>query len=196
MAAPTLLLFVVTTAALAQTAMPPFLFDKFGLGRVQTETEGAPRVDSDVVYSRWTRSCHSGCLTRASGTLGGRAVIVVFLVEPEGDGRKTLYVWLPRDPRQPAGVRMLIDDEPPRIGAYKDCRPEGCVVEFTLDAAFSARLRTGRYLQIQGVRVAGQWTSYLFPLDDFAAATDRALINPAVDRAEQWRGGKPRTPPR
>jgi invasion protein IalB len=183
-------LFVATSAALAQTAMP-FLFDKFGLGRVQSETEGAPRVDADVVYSRWTRKCYPVCLTRKSGMLGGLSVVDVFLVESEGNGPKALRVRLPRDFRQAAGARMFIDDDTPRSGGYMSCRTEGCIADFAVDAAFAARLRTGRYLQIQGVDVAGQWTSYRLPLDDFSAAGDGRPVGPAMLRERGLQGGEP-----
>jgi invasion protein IalB len=172
MVASALMLFVATTAALAQTAMPTRLFDKVGLGRVQTEAESAPPVDADVVYSPWTRSCPSWCIIKKGGARGGRPVAAAVLVEPQGNGRTALHIWLPDGARQGAGVRMFVDDDTPRIGAYRHCPAGGCFVDFTVDAAFVARLRTGRYLQIQGVNAAGHWTSYRLPLDDFAAAAD------------------------
>jgi invasion protein IalB len=196
MAASTLVFFAATTAALAQTVLPPHLFDKFGLGRVQSELDATPRVDADVDYSPWTRTCQPACLTRKSGMLGRQSVVSVFLVEPTGSGSKALQVWLPRDFRKAAGARMFIDDDPPRLGGYTDCRAVGCAVEFTVDAAFVARLRTGRYLQIQGVNAAGSWMSYRLPLDDFAAAADSTPMAPAVYREPGLLEQPPRTPPR
>ena len=195
MAASVLALFAATTAALAQALTPPFLFDKFGRGRVQTEVDGTPRVDADVAFSPWTRTCQPGCLTRTSGMRGRLSAVIVFLIEPKGDGSKALHVWLPRDFRQAAGARMFIDDDTPRIGAYRYCRAEGCAVDFTVDAPFVTRLRSGRYLEIQGVNAAGQWTSYRVPLDDFAAAADRPSIDPAAYREPKLPGGERLRPP-
>jgi invasion protein IalB len=189
MAASALAVFAATTGALAQSVTPP---DKYGLGRVQSVPAATP-----IVYSRWIRTCGSGapqmCRTAKTARLAG---VGAELIERDGDDKKVLRVMLPPGFRRSEGARMFIDDGTARNGNYVGCVAQGCIVDFDIDAAFIARLKTGQHLQIRGVNAFWQLTSYRLPLGDFAAAADRAPSDPAVYREQQRRGDELRPPPR
>jgi invasion protein IalB len=169
MVASALVLIAATAGASAQFFIAPL--DKVGMGRVQTEADGPPLVRTDIVYSPWTRRCQPVCTTKKTGTLAGKEMTAAYLLE--SDGRRFLFVQLPGDFRRSAGARIAIDDDTPRSLDYVSCSAAACTAHFAVDAAFVARLKTGRHLEIQGVNATWQWTSFRVPLEDFAAAVDR-----------------------
>jgi invasion protein IalB len=169
-AATTLALLAASGGAMAQS-FPPV--EKYGMGRVLP----GPAVTTPIAYSPWTRRCDvaggSMCLTTKSAKLTGQFDIAVMLFEQKGRGGKVLLVRLPPDYRRSAGARMAIDDDVPLSSDHTTCGARECAANFKVNAAFIAGLKTGQHLQVHGVDRFGQWTSYRFPLDDFAAAIER-----------------------
>src|SRR5262249_22973714 len=100
----------------------------------------------ELTYSFWTKVCQKGpeanakqacfiarevCfIAREAHMESGMPVVVVVLVEPEGEAKKLLRVTLPLGVWLQAGTRVIIDNGQPFTGPYVICLPNGCMAEY------------------------------------------------------------------
>src|SRR5262249_57574852 len=85
---------------------------------------------TELTYSFWTKVCQKGpeanakevCFIGRDGHMeSGAPVVVVVLVEPEGEARQLLRVTLPLGMSLEAGTRVIIDNGQPLTGPYVNC---------------------------------------------------------------------------
>jgi len=141
----------------------------------------------ELTYSFWTKVCQKGpepnpkqvCFIARDGHMeSGVPVVVVVLVEPEGEARKLLRVTLPLGMSLPAGTRVIIDNGQPLTGPYVICISSGCVAEYEASDELITKMKTGQTLHVQGINGSGQPISIPMPLADFAKAYDGPPTDP------------------
>jgi invasion protein IalB len=141
----------------------------------------------ELTYSFWTKICQKApeantkqvCFIGRDGHVeSGPPVVVVVLVEPEGEARKLLRVTLPLGMSLQAGTRVIIDNGQPLIGPYVICLANGCVAEYEASAELITKMKTGQSMHVQGINGSGQPISIPMPLADFAKAYDGPPIDP------------------
>jgi len=141
----------------------------------------------ELTYSFWTKVCQKGpeanakqvCFIGRDGHMeSGAPVVVVVLVEPEGEARKLLRVTLPLGMSLQAGTRVIIDNGQPIIGPYVICLSNGCVAEYEASNELITNMKTGQSMHVQGINGSGQPISIPMPLADFAKAYDGPPIDP------------------
>ena len=141
----------------------------------------------ELTYSFWTKVCQKGpeanakqvCFIGRDGHMeSGAPVVVVVLVEQEGEARKLLRVTLPLGMSLPAGTRVIIDNGQPLAGPYVICLANGCVAEYEANAELITKMKTGQSMHVQGINGSGQSISIPMPLADFAKAYDGPPIDP------------------
>jgi invasion protein IalB len=117
-------------------------------------------VQSEVVYSSWTKFCLKGqeanakqaCFTGKDGRVeAGLAVIAAVLIEQDDNPKKVLRVILPLGMALKSGTRVIVD-----------------------------KLKKGQGLVIQAINSAGKPITFVMPLVDFAAAYDGPPTDPQV----------------
>jgi len=149
----------------------------------QVQQGGQP----DLTYSFWTKVCQKGpeanakqvCfLARDAHVESGAPVVLVVLVEPEGDAKKLLRVTLPLGVSLQAGTRVIIDNGQPLTGPYVICLSNGCMAEYEASDELISKMKTGQSLHVQGIYGSGQSISIPMPLADFAKAHDGPPIDP------------------
>lgn len=179
--------------ATAKKPQPPAAAQK----QAPPAAEAAAGPQAAVVYSPWVKFCNKAspetdnkdvCLTVKDVRLeNGRPIANVLLTERAGEDKKTLRVTLPLGLQIVPGARMSIDGAQPVIGTYSSCVPNGCTVDFTVDAGFVDRLKKGQFLRVQGIDMQGKVMQYPLPLADFASANEGAPSDPLTFENEQKR---------
>jgi invasion protein IalB len=141
----------------------------------------------ELTYSFWTKVCQNGpeanakqvCFVGRDGHMeSGAPVVVVVLVEAEGDAKKLLRVTLPLGMSLQAGTRVIIDNGQPLTGPYVICLANGCVAEYEASAELITKMKTGQSMHVQGINGSGQSISIPMPLADFAKAYDGPPTDP------------------
>ena len=141
----------------------------------------------ELTYSFWTKVCQKGpeanakqvCFIGRDGHMeSGAPVVVVVLVEQEGEARKLLRVTLPLGMSLQAGTRVIIDNGRPLAGPYVICLANGCVAEYEASAELITKMKTGQSMHVQGINGSGKPMSIPMPLADFAKAYDGPPIDP------------------
>jgi invasion protein IalB len=149
----------------------------------QAQQGGQP----DLTYSFWTKVCQKGpeanakqvCfLARDAREESGMPVVVVVLVEPEGDAKKLLRVTLPLGVSLQAGTRVIIDNGQPFTAPYVICLSNGCMTEYEASDELIAKMKSGQNLHVQAINGSRQPISIPIPLADFAKAHDGPPIDP------------------
>jgi len=140
----------------------------------------------ELTYSFWTKVCQKGpeanakqvCFIGRDGRVeSGMPVVVVVLVEPEGETKK-LRVTLPLGMSLQAGTRVIVDNGQPLTGPYVICLSNGCVAEYEASAELITKMKTGQSMHVQGINGSGQPISIPMPLADFAKAYDGPPTDP------------------
>jgi invasion protein IalB len=141
----------------------------------------------ELTYSFWTKVCQKGpetnakqvCfLARDAHVESGVPVVVVVLVEPEGEAKKLLRVTLPLGVSLQAGTRVIIDNGQPFTGPYVICLSNGCMAEYEASNELITKMKSGQNLHVQGIYGSGQSISIPIPLADFAKAYDGPPTDP------------------
>jgi len=149
----------------------------------QAQQNGQP----ELTYSFWTKICRKGpeanakqvCfLARDAHVESGVPVVLVVLVEPEGEAKKLLRVTLPLGVSLQAGTRVVIDNGQPLTSPYVICLSNGCMAEYEASDELIAKMKSGQSLHVQGINGSGQPISIPMPLGDFAKAYDGPPTDP------------------
>src|SRR5215471_4661500 len=149
----------------------------------QAQQGGQP----ELTYSFWTKICRKGpeanakqvCfLARDAHVESGVPVVLVVLVEPEGEAKKLLRVTLPLGVSLQAGTRVVIDNGQPLTSPYVICLSNGCMAEYEASDELIAKMKSGQNLHVQGINGSRQLISIPIPLADFAKAYDGPPIDP------------------
>ena len=151
----------------------------------QAQQGGQP----DLTYSFWTKVCQKGpeanakqvCfLARDAHMESGVPVVLVVLVEPEGEAKKLLRVTLPLGVWLQAGTRVIIDNGQPLTGPYVICLPNGCMAEYEASDELITKMKSGQSLHVQAINGSRQPISIPIRLGDFA----KAYEGPPIDLKE------------
>ena len=149
----------------------------------QAQQGGQP----DLTYSFWTKVCQKGpeanakqvCfIARDAHMESGMPVVVVVLIEPEGEAKKLLRVTLPLGVSLQAGTRVIIDNGQPLTGPYVICLPNGCMAEYEASDELITKMKSGQSLHVQAINGSRQPISIPIPLGDFAKAYEGPPIDP------------------
>ena len=141
----------------------------------------------ELTYSFWTKICQKApeantkqvCFIGRDGHVeSGPPVVVVVLVEPEGEARKLLRVTLPLGMSLQAGTRVIIDNGQPLTGPYVICLSNGCMAEYEASNELITKMKSAQTLHVQGIYGSGQPINIPMPLADFAKAYDGPPIDP------------------
>jgi invasion protein IalB len=141
----------------------------------------------ELTYSFWTKICQKGpeanakqvCfIARDAHVESGMPVVVVVLVEPEGEAKKLLRVTLPLGVWLQAGTRVIIDNGQPLTGPYVICLSSGCMAEYEASDELIAKMKSGQSLHVQAINGSRQPISIPIPLSDFAKAYEGPPIDP------------------
>ena len=163
-------------------------------------------VQSEVVYSPWTKHClkpHEAsagqtCFTGKDGRVeSGLAVVAAVLIEQDSDPKKLLRVILPLGMALKSGTRVIVDKGEPMSASYVTCSHTGCMSDYEASDELIEKLKKGRGLAIQAINGAGQPITFVVPLADFVAAYDGLSTDPKVFAAyQESQQQKPRINPR
>jgi invasion protein IalB len=141
----------------------------------------------ELTYSFWTKVCQKGpeasakqvCfIAREAHMESGVPVVLVVLVEPEGEAKKLLRVTLPLGVWLQAGTRVIIDNGQPFTGPYVICLPNGCMAEYEASDELVTKMKSGQSLHVQAINGSRQPISIPIPLGDFAKAYEGPPIDP------------------
>jgi invasion protein IalB len=141
----------------------------------------------ELTYSFWTKVCQKGpeanakqvCfIAREAHMESGVPVVLVVLVEPEGEAKKLLRVTLPLGMSLQAGTRVIIDNGQPLTGPYVICLPNGCMAEYEASDELVTKMKSGQSLHVQAINGSRQPISIPIPLGDFAKAYEGPPIDP------------------
>jgi invasion protein IalB len=108
----------------------------------------------------------------------GVPVVLLVLVEPEGEAKKLLRVTLPLGMSLQAGTRVIIDNGQPLTGPYVICLPNGCMAEYEASDELVTKMKSGQRLHVQAINGSHQPISIPIPLGDFAKAYEGPPIDP------------------
>src|SRR5262249_34348382 len=114
----------------------------------------------ELTYSFWTKVCQKGpeanakqvCfIAREAHMESGVPVVLLVLVEPEGEAKKLLRVTLPLGMSLQAGTRVIIDNGQPLTGPYVICLPNGCMAEYEASDELVTKMKSGQRLHVQAI---------------------------------------------
>jgi invasion protein IalB len=151
-------------------------------------------VQSEVVYSPWTKYCLKGqeatarqaCFTGKDGRVeAGLAVVAAVLIEQESNPKKVLRVTLPLGTSLRPGTRVIVDNGESMTESYVKCFPVGCMADFEASDELIGRMKKGQRLIIQAINGAGKPVTFVMPLADFAKAYDGPPTDPAIFASQQ-----------
>jgi invasion protein IalB len=147
-----------------------------------------------LVFQPWAKYCAKGqesngqqvCAIEKDGHFeSGMLAVSAALVEPEGDGRKTLRLTLPLGMRLQAGTRMIIDQGQPLSASYVLCIINGCWSDYEASAELVGKMKKGQTMVVQAISTQGQLFSVSLPLADFAKAYDGPPTDPKASDDQQ-----------
>jgi invasion protein IalB len=146
------------------------------------------------MYSPWMKVCGKGqdpgakqvCVTAKDGRVeSGMPVVIVALIEPEGEPRKIMRVTLPPGLLLPPGTRVIIDQGQPQSAPYITCAPSGCIADYPADADTVTKMKKGQQIIVQAMNMNNMAISLPLPLADFAKAYDGPPSDPKVFEEQQ-----------
>ena len=153
-----------------------------------------------LTYSLWVKICVKGkdpgaknvCLTgKDARTEAQQPTAAAVLIEPEGEAKKIFRVTLPGPVAMQAGARITIDAEPPISGTFVTCLTNGgCLADYAATPDLIDKLKKGRMLTLQAVKLDGKVMSYPLPLADrsgnsFQKAQEGPPTDPKALEAQQ-----------
>jgi invasion protein IalB len=147
-----------------------------------------------LMYSPWMKVCGKGqdagakqvCVTAKDGRVeSGMPIVIVSLIEPEGEPRKLIRVTLPPGLLLPPGTRLIIDQGQPQSAPYITCTPNGCIADYPADADTVTKLKKGQTVFVQAMNINNVPISLPLPLSDFAKAYDGPPQDPKVFEEQQ-----------
>jgi invasion protein IalB len=126
-----------------------------------------------LTYSPWTKIClENTCFTGSDGRSDCGPAVAVWLIERNGDTKKTLRVRLPTRVSLEAGVRIIIDQGQAIERAYTSCHATGCIADYDAGPELVDQLRRAQTLVLKAIDKANSPISLTLPLVDFANAYD------------------------
>jgi invasion protein IalB len=154
---------------------------------------GAPE---QLVYVPWRKFCQKGqeadakqvCFIGGFGLDGtGAMAVMAMLIEPEGNGKKTLRVTLPLAMQLQLGVTAAVDQGQAINAPYLVCLANGCMADYEASGELITELKSGQGLVLSGVNFAGDEISYTLPLAGFASSYDGPPADPKAEAEAQKR---------
>lgn len=100
-----------------------------------------------ATYGDWQLDCEQATACRLSQSIlitDTQEPILVLRIYHAGSGEDLAIASLPLGVFLPAGVGLVIDDQPEQRFVYETCNQNGCHVGIPLDAALLSSLRAGR----------------------------------------------------
>jgi invasion protein IalB len=156
----------------------------------QPQQQAAAPEQPQMVWSPWVKICQSEdpkyCVTGRDGRLeSGALMVAAALIEPMGEGQKSLRVTLPLGMALLPGTRVIVDQGQPMSAPYVLCVPEGCFADYEASGELVGKLKKGQGLIVQAVNFQGTQFQLVVPLAEFAKANDGPPIDPKVLAEQQ-----------
>jgi invasion protein IalB len=180
--------------AWAQQKPPPAAPAQAGSTGQQQPAQQVPSAPlPPLIASQWTKLCNTPqqggvkvCLTghevRADT---GLLMVSTTMVEPEGNPKKVLRVTVPAPMYLPAGIRMVLDQNPPLASQIFTCIQTVCIADYDVTDDLLGRLKKGTTLTVQFLTVNGQQANVPTALADFAKAHDGPPTDQKVFEEQQ-----------
>jgi invasion protein IalB len=156
----------------------------------QPQQQAAAPEQPQMIWSPWVKICQNEepkyCVTGRDGRLeSGALMVAAALIEPAGEGQKSLRVTLPLGMALLAGTRVIVDQGQPMSAPYVLCVPEGCFADYEASGELVAKLKKSQGLIVQAVNFQGTQFQLVVPLAEFAKANDGPPIDPKVLAEQQ-----------
>jgi invasion protein IalB len=151
----------------------------------QPQQQAAAPEQPQMIWSPWVKICQNEepkyCVTGRDGRLeSGALMVAAALIEPAGEGQKSLRVTLPLGMALLAGTRVIVDQGQPMNAPYVLCMPEGCFADYEASGELVAKLKKGQGLIVQAVNFQGTQFQLAVPLGEFGKVNDGPPIDPKV----------------
>src|SRR5215467_4581681 len=158
----------------------------------------APEIPR-LIYSPWTKFCMKGkdpsakelCfIGKDARTEAQQPAGAAVLIEPGGEAKRILRVTVPGPVQMQQGARIVIDTELPITGTFVTCLANGCLADYEATPDLIEKLKKGRMLTLQAVKLDGKVTSFPLPLADrsgnsFQKAHEGPPADPKAFEAQQ-----------
>jgi invasion protein IalB len=135
---------------------------------------GAPEIPR-LIYSPWTKFCMKGkdpnakevCFVgKDARTEALQPAGAAVLIEPGGQAKRILRVTVPGPVQMQQGARIIIDTELPITGTFVTCLANGCLADYEATPNLIDRLKKGRMLTLQAIKLDGKVVTFPLPLVD------------------------------
>src|SRR5215467_497071 len=152
-----------------------------------------------LIYSPWTKFCMKGkdpgaknvCfIGKDARTEALQPAGAAVLIEPGGEAKRIFRVTVPGPVQMQHGARIVIDTELPITGTFVTCLANGCLADYEATPDLIEKLKKGRMLTLQAVKLDGKVTSFPLPLADrsgnsFQKAHEGPPADPKAFEAQQ-----------
>lgn len=150
--------------------------------QAQTQTQQAPAqaAPGGEVFQDWTVRCDQNPGNAAAGgcfiyqnvvnTENQKAVMHIAVGYLSSDKTPAAVITLPLGIRLPPGVAVQIDENQPQRVPVERCLPEGCKVQFRMDAAQVSSFKAGIGGKLTFQDAGGRAVAIPFSLKGFTAA--------------------------
>jgi invasion protein IalB len=159
---------------------------------------GAPEIPR-LIYSPWTKFCMKGkdpsakelCfIGKDARTEALQPAGAAVLIEPGGEAKRILRVTVPGPVQMQHGARIIIDTELPITGTFVTCLANGCLADYEATPDLIDRLKKGRMLTLQAIKLDGKVVTFPLPLadqsgDSFQKAHEGPPADPKAFEARQ-----------
>ena len=128
-----------------------------------------------LIYSPWTKFCMKGkdpsakevCFVgKDARTEALQPAGAAVLIEPGGQAKRILRVTVPGPVQMQQGARIIIDTELPITGTFVTCLANGCLADYEATPNLIDRLKKGRMLTLQAIKLDGKVVTFPLPLAD------------------------------
>jgi len=158
----------------------------------------APEIPR-LTYSPWTKFCMKGkdpsakevCFTgKDARNEALQPLGAAVFIEPQGEPKRILRVTVPGPVQMQHGARIIIDTEPPMTGTFVTCLTNGCLADYEATPDLIDKLKKGRMLTLQAIKLDGKVISVPLPLADrsgnsFQKAHEGPPTDPKAFEAQQ-----------
>jgi invasion protein IalB len=144
------------------------------------------------IQTPWTKSCFNGqetyfrriCDTRAELRKqdDNSLLVVVDLLDREGEAKKTLRVTFPLGMQLVHGTRLIVHGNDPLQGPYVACTDAGCASDYEATPALLDSMKASQGLIVQAIDQSGKPFNAILSLANFGAAHEGPPAEPAIEQ--------------
>lgn len=143
---------------------------------------GDPQTKKEICYT-----------TRDFGVPGAKPedppqpLLALAVYDPKADDTKIVRLLLPPGLMLRPGFRFAVDKNPPEMGSFEICFPNGCFAEAKVKKATVDAMKKGEKMTVVVKNQANAEVVFFLPLSNFGKAFDGPAIDPKVLEEQQKR---------